>query len=132
MRPPIRVLDTGALLGYAYQTDSHVPYQLAFCADQQLTMQTSVLCVAEAYRDCDNDAIDMLDILLSLQAVEVAECRVQDGDMVGNIAKRVERISLAHSCMLVWQSDAPLITTDAGMAREVLDGELIWDLGPPA
>lgn len=128
MNQPIRVLDTGALLGFARQTDSHVPYQLAFCADEHMTMQTSSLCVAEAYRDCDTDATDLLDIMLSLPTVEVAEFRTEDADMVGNIAKRVDRISLAHSCMLVWQFDAPLMTTDGGRAGKVLDRDLVREL----
>jgi hypothetical protein len=122
------VLDTGALLGYARRTDTHVPYHLAFCADQRMTMQTSALCVAEAYRDCDTDAVDLLDIMLCLPMVEVAEFRIEDADMVGNIAKRVDRISLAHSCMLVWQFDAPLMTTDGGRAGKVLESALVWDL----
>jgi len=125
---PIRVLDTGALLGYARQTNSHIPYQLAFCADENLTMQTSALCVAQAYRDCDTAAVDLLDIMLALPTVEVAEFRNEDADMVGNIAKRVDRISLAHSCMLVWQFDAPLMTTDGGRAGKVLESGLVWDL----
>jgi hypothetical protein len=124
----IRVLDTGALLGYSRQTDSHVPYQLAFCADENLTMQTSSLCVAEAYRDCEPDAVDLLDIMLALPTVEIADFRTEDADMVGNIAERVERLSLAHSCLLVWQNDVPLMTTDAGRAGKVLETDLVWDL----
>ena len=128
MSRPIRVLDTGALLGYARQTDSHIPYQLAFCADENMTMQTSALCVAEAYRDCDTDAADLLDIMLSLPTMEIAEFRVEDADVVGNIAKKVDRISLAHSCVLVWQFDAPLLTTDGRKAAKVLESGLVWDL----
>ncbi|WP_117208195.1 hypothetical protein [Allorhizocola rhizosphaerae] len=130
MSTPIRVLDTGALLGYAQQTDSHVAYQLAYCADQDLTMQTSVLCVAEAYRDSDPDAADLLDVLLGLPTIEVVECRVQDGDMVGAVAKKVDRLSLAHSCLLVYALDVPLMTTDPATALRVLDKGMVWELKP--
>ncbi|HEX6682753.1 MAG TPA: hypothetical protein VF062_08160 [Candidatus Limnocylindrales bacterium] len=128
MSRPIRVLDTGALLGYAHQTKMQVPSQLAYCADEGLWMRTSVLCVAEAYHDCHDDATDMLDVLLSLPTVEVVDCRVGDGDVVGNVAKRVERISLAHSCMLVWELDVPLMTTDQRRASKVLEDGLIWQI----
>lgn len=128
MSEPIRVLDTGALLSYAHQTNPHVPSQLAYCADRDLTMQISVLCVAEAYRDCRRDALDLLDIMLALPAIEIVECRVEDSDMVGKIARRVERLSLAHSCLLVYAIEMPLITTDAGRAGKVLDTGLVWDL----
>lgn len=128
MRQPIRVLDTGALLGYARQTDSHVAYQLAYCADHDLVMHTSVLCVAEALRDSSPDAMDLLDVLLRLPTIEIVECRVQDGDMVGAVAKKVERLSLAHSCLLVYASDIPLMTTDRATASRVLEDGLIWEL----
>jgi hypothetical protein len=127
---PIRVLDTGALLGYAQQADSHVAYQLAYCADHDLTMQTSVLCVAEAYRDSDPDAADLLDLLLALPTIEVVDCRAQDGDMVGAVAKKVDRLSLAHSCLLVYALDVPLMTTDPATALRVLDQGMIWELPP--
>ena len=128
MSEPIRVLDTGALLAYAHQTNMHVPSQLAYCADRDLTMQTSVLCVAEAYRDCRREALDMLEVLLALPSIEIIECKVEDADMVGKIARTVERLSLAHSCLLVFAIDMPLMTTDAGRAGKVLESGLVWNL----
>lgn len=128
MNQPIRVLDTSALLGYAHQSNRQIPSQLAFCADHELSMVTSVLCVAEAFRDCDDEAVDLLDLLLSLPTIEIAECRPQDADVVGNVAKRVQRLSLAHSCVLVWQLDTPVMTTDTSAAGKVLDADLIWEI----
>ncbi|MEU8075609.1 hypothetical protein AB0B31_09160 [Catellatospora citrea] len=129
MTPPIRVLDTGALLAYAQRSDPQVVYQLAFCADLGRSMISSVLCVAEAYQQADSEAADLLDVLLELPTVEVVECRPQDGFMVGTIAKRAGRLSLAHSCLLVLSEDVPLMTRDGAGARTVLDEPMIWTVG---
>ncbi|GAA1639602.1 hypothetical protein ACFQY4_13455 [Catellatospora bangladeshensis] len=126
MTSTIRVLDTGALLAYAERRDPQVAYQLSFCADLGRTMLTSVLCVAEAYQRAEGETADLLDILLELPTVEIAECRLQDGDLVGVIAKRVGRLSLAHSCLLAMAEDVPLMTRDASAAHEVLEQALVW------
>ncbi|MFC7247576.1 hypothetical protein ACFQO7_34370 [Catellatospora aurea] len=126
MTPAIRVLDTGALLAYAEGTDPQVAYQLSFCADLNRSMMTSVLCVAEAYQRAGSDAADLLDVLLDLPTVDIVECRPQDGFMVGTIAKRAGRLSLAHSCLLVLSEDVPLMTRDVVGARTVLEEPMIW------
>lgn len=126
MTQAIRVLDTGALLAYAERSDPHVAYQLAFCADLGRSMLVSVLCVAEAYQRAASEAADLLDVLLELPTVEVAECRPQDGFMVGTIAKRAGRLSLAHSCLLVLSEDVPLMTRDKAGARTMLEEPMIW------
>lgn len=128
MRPIVRVLDTGALIGYMRQTDAHVSYQLSFCADRQLTMQVSVLCVAEAYRAADPYETDLLDVFLRLPAIDIVECRVGDADVIGAITKKVDRLSLAHSCLLVYANDVPLITTDSATAGLVLEEALVWEI----
>ncbi|GAA1397763.1 hypothetical protein ACFQZ4_09545 [Catellatospora coxensis] len=129
MTQAIRVLDTGALLAYAEGTDIQVAYQLSFCADLGRSMTTSVLCVAEAYQGADSDTADLLDVLLDLPTVEVVECRPQDGFMVGTIAKRTGRLSLAHSCLLVLAADVPLMTRDKAGAGTVLEEPMIWAVG---
>jgi hypothetical protein len=126
--PVIRILDTGALLSYAQQTSPHVAYQLSVCVDLNRMMSTSVLCLSEAYQTADADASDLLDVLVNLPTVEVVDCRAQDGVLVGAIAKKVGRLSLAHSCLLVFAEDVPLVTTDAHAAGTVLESSQIWAL----
>lgn len=128
MTPAIRILDTGALLAYSERSDPQVAYQLSFCADLGRTMLTSVLCVAEAYERAEGEVADLLDILLDLPTVEIAECRPQDGYLVGVIAKRTSRLSLAHSCLLALAEDVPLMTRDAGAARSVLEEAMVWSM----
>ena len=128
----VRVLDTTALMAYAKQADVTLAYQLAACADDDQTMITSVLCVAEAYQQADGEAAALLDILLDLPAVEITECRVGEGFQVGRVARKVGRIGLAHACCLTFAENVPLITGDADAARMVLDDDQIWELLTPA
>jgi len=48
--------------------------------------------------------------------------------MVGKIARKVERLSLAHSCLLVYAIEMPLMTADGGRARKALESGLVRDL----
>jgi hypothetical protein len=124
----IRLLDTGALLAYAQDDAPVVGSYLVSCAENGWQMQTSSVCVAEAYRSATDDAVDLLDLLLSLPQVDVVECTANDGRITGLLGKHVGRLGLAHSCLLAMSSQTPLFTAEAAEAGRVLDGFLIEEL----
>jgi hypothetical protein len=123
-----RLLDTGALLSYAENDDPHVGFRLAYCSDRGWLMQTSALCVAEAYQAASEDGVSMLDILLSLPQVEVIDCFTGDGRITGLLGKHVGRLGLAHSCLLAMSGQTPLFTAEAAEASRVLESFLIEEM----
>lgn len=124
----VRLLDTGALLAYAQDDTPLIGAHLATCAENDWRMQTSALCLAEAYQAASADAVDLLDVLVSLPQIEVVDCVAGDSRITGTIGRHVGRLGLAHSCLIAMATQTPLFTGQAAEAGRVLDGFLIHEL----
>ena len=115
------VLDTAALVEYAYGNDSIGEY-LAFTADEGDTALIPATCLASAYRDVNASGADLLGVLSGLPHVVVAPLEVEHCAVLGGWARTLG-LDTAHAAIEAASAMTPLITRQRDLVTRFLAPE---------
>lgn len=118
-----RVLDTSAMLAYA-RGSRVVGEELALAADDSLDVLLPALCLAEAYRQINDDGWHYLDVLATLPNVVVAPVEHGHCAVMGGWARVVGGMDLAQAAIETAANPiVPLVTAHRELLTRILPKE---------
>lgn len=128
MRPPGRVVDTGAIRRYVAADSLTVSAALAGLEAGGFTALVPAVCLSEAYWMVDRDDEPMLDVLRTLPQIEVVALDAGDAPAVGGLGRYLGTLGMAHACLLAAVLRVPLMTTEPALAGKILSPDLIREV----
>jgi len=117
------ILDTSALLSYAEGSDGEVGRNIAFQADNGLSVLVPATCLAVAYKDVTSDGWPYLDVLSGMASIVVTPLEHDQCAVLGGWARKLG-LPLAHAVVeTTGHPIVPLMTAHRDLVAQFLPKE---------